>query len=79
MVGTKVVDELPSGLSLISDANLRTVNYDLGRVQPGMNITKEFTVRVTAEKDGSVIETKLVLLVTVVSTTHRRKAVMLLL
>lgn len=55
---TKLTDSLPAGVELVSNPSQRIINEDLGVIKPGQKVTKEYTVKVTADKDGSVIENK---------------------
>ena len=50
-------DTLPTGVELVGDASKRSINENLGTILPGKSVTKEYSVTVTATKDG-VIENK---------------------
>lgn len=50
-------DNMPTGVELVDNASLRQINEDLGTILPGKSVTKTYTVKVTATKDG-VIENK---------------------
>lgn len=52
---TKMTDELPAGVELVSDASKREITEDLGVLKPGAKVTKEYTLKVTSTKDGDVI------------------------
>jgi len=55
MAKTVMTDTLPAGVEPVSGA--RTITENLGTLKPGQKVTKEYTVKVTASKDG-VIENK---------------------
>ena len=57
MAKTVMTDTLPAGIELANDPSTRTISVDMGMVQPGKSVTKEYLVKVTADKDG-VIENK---------------------
>ncbi len=50
---TKLVDELPDGVELASGDD--KIVEELGVLKPGDKVTKEYTLKVTSEKDGDVI------------------------
>ncbi len=50
-------DSLPTGVELTDNASKRQITEDLGTILPGKSVTKTYTVKVTATKDG-VIENK---------------------
>src|SRR5688572_21121106 len=52
---TKMIDKLPAGVELVSDPLKREINEDLGVLKPGQKITKEYTLKVTSNQDGDVI------------------------
>lgn len=52
---TKMVDELPDGVALLSDPQADKIVADLGVLKPGDKVTKEYTLKVTSAKDGDVI------------------------
>ena len=52
---TKLTDELPAGVELVSDSSKRTITEDLGVLKPGQKITKEYTLKVTSQKDADVV------------------------
>lgn len=56
MVNTVVTDQLPAGVELVSNPSQRMLSFDLGRIQPGKKVSKEFTVKVTSNKDGDLID-----------------------
>lgn len=51
---TKLTDALPEGVQLMSDPTKRTITEDLGVIAPGQKVTKEYLVKVTAAKDGTI-------------------------
>jgi uncharacterized repeat protein (TIGR01451 family) len=55
---TVMTDTLPSGVELVSDPSVRDINVDMGTILPGKSITKQYQVKVTADKDATVIENK---------------------
>lgn len=54
---TKLIDALPAGVELVSNGATREINEDLGNIQPGKTVTKEYIVKVTG-RDGDVLENK---------------------
>ncbi|HEX6462201.1 MAG TPA: hypothetical protein VFZ58_02905 [Candidatus Saccharimonadales bacterium] len=58
MVGTVMTDTLPAGVELASQPTLRTISENLGRIKPGEAKTKEYTLKVTSQKNGEVIVNK---------------------
>ena len=52
---TVMTDSLPEGIELVSNAKKREIREDLGVIKPGQKVTKEYQVRVTADKDKTVI------------------------
>jgi uncharacterized repeat protein (TIGR01451 family) len=52
---TKLTDELPAGVELVSDPAKRKITEDLGILKPGQKVTKEYTLKVTSTKDGDVV------------------------
>jgi uncharacterized repeat protein (TIGR01451 family) len=57
MAKTVMTDTLPAGVELVSNPSTRTISENLGLIKPGQSVTKEYLVKVTADKDG-VIENK---------------------
>jgi uncharacterized repeat protein (TIGR01451 family) len=57
MAFTVLKDTLPAGVEMVSNASQRTITEDLGTIKPGKSVTKEYLVKVTAQKDG-IIENK---------------------
>jgi len=53
---TKLTDTLPAGVELVSDPTKRQITEDLGVIAPGKKVTKEYLVKVTANKDGDMIK-----------------------
>jgi uncharacterized repeat protein (TIGR01451 family) len=51
---TKMTDTLPVGVELV-DGGSKTITADMGVILPGKSVTKEYTVKVTASKDGEVV------------------------
>lgn len=54
MFSTKLTDTLPAGVELVSDPSKHEITEDLGKIKPGEKIIKEYTVKVTANKDGVI-------------------------
>jgi uncharacterized repeat protein (TIGR01451 family)/LPXTG-motif cell wall-anchored protein len=54
MAKTTMTDTLPAGVELVSAAATRTITADLGTVQAGKKVVREYTVKVTASKDGII-------------------------
>lgn len=52
---TKLTDELPAGVELVSDPSKRNIVEDLGVLKPGGKVTKEYILKVTSQKDGDVV------------------------
>jgi uncharacterized repeat protein (TIGR01451 family) len=50
MYFTKLTDTLPDGVELVSDPAKRQITEDLGVLKPGDKVTKEYLVKVTANK-----------------------------
>lgn len=57
MAKTVMTDTLPAGVELVSNPASRTITEELGTIKPGQKVTKEYLVKVTADKDG-LIENK---------------------
>jgi uncharacterized repeat protein (TIGR01451 family) len=55
---TKLTDNLPAGVELVSDPAKRQIVEDLGIVKPGEKKTKEYLVKVTSTKDKDLIDNK---------------------
>lgn len=55
MAFTVMTDNLPAGVTLISDASLRAIQEDMGTLVPGQSVTKQYDVKVTDQTDGDVI------------------------
>lgn len=55
---TKMVDELPDGVELVSDPKVRKITEHLGILKPGDKVTKEYTLKVTSTKDHDNIHNK---------------------
>jgi uncharacterized repeat protein (TIGR01451 family) len=58
MAKTKLTDTLPAGVELVSNPANRTITEDLGLIKPGKSVTKEYQVKVTSDKDKTVITNK---------------------
>lgn len=56
MYYTQLTDTLPAGVELVSNPSQRTITEDLGTIQPGQSVTKQYQVKVTSQKDGDLIE-----------------------
>ncbi len=54
MAKTVMTDTLPAGVELASDPSTRTITENLGLIKPGQSVTKEYLVKVTASKDGTI-------------------------
>ena len=54
MAKTVMTDTLPAGVELVSNPSTRTISENLGLVKPGQSVTKEYLVKVTASKDGTI-------------------------
>ena len=57
MAKTVMTDELPAGIELVSNPSQRKITEDLGVLKPGESKTKEYLVKVTANKTGSIKNT----------------------
>lgn len=51
-------DTLPVGVELVNDSTKREIKESLGVLKPGQKVTKEYTVKVTSDKDDTVITNK---------------------
>lgn len=58
MHNTRLSDTLPSGIELISNPSTRQITEDIGLIQAGKTETKTYLVKVTADKEGEIIENK---------------------
>ncbi len=54
MAKTVMTDTLPAGVTLVSNPSQRTISEDLGTIQPGKSMTREYTVKVTATTSGTI-------------------------
>lgn len=54
MAKTVMTDTLPAGVELVSNPSTRTISENLGLIKPGQSVTKEYLVKVTATKDGTI-------------------------
>lgn len=57
MANTVLTDTLPAGVELVGSPATRTVKHNLGTIKPGASVTKEFTVKVTANSDQTIENT----------------------
>jgi uncharacterized repeat protein (TIGR01451 family) len=57
MAKTVMTDTLPSGVELVSNPSQRQITENLGLLKPGQKVVKEYLVKVTASKDGSIQNT----------------------
>lgn len=58
MADTVFTDTLPSGVQLISDPSMQSINENIGTVQPGQKVVKDYTVKVTDKTDGDILINK---------------------
>lgn len=54
MAGTVMTDTLPAGVELVSNPSQRQITENIGTVKPGQKVTKEYTVKVTAQQNGTI-------------------------
>jgi len=52
---TVMTDSLPTGVELASNPSLRKITENLGTIKPGKSVVKEYTLKVTASTDGTVV------------------------
>lgn len=57
MAKTVMTDTLPAGIELVSNPAQRQITENIGLIKPGQKVTKEYTVKVTATKDGAITNT----------------------
>jgi len=57
MAKTIMTDTLPSGVELASNPAQRQITENLGLIKPGQKVTKEYLVKVTASKTGTIQNT----------------------
>lgn len=55
---TKLTDNLPAGVELVTEPAKRQIVEDLGVIKPGEKKTKEYLVKVTSTKDKDLIDNK---------------------
>jgi len=55
MADTVMTDTLPAGVELVSNPSQRTITENIGTIQPGKSVTKEYAVKVTATKDSVIL------------------------
>jgi uncharacterized repeat protein (TIGR01451 family) len=58
MAKTVMTDTLPAGVELVSNPAQRQITENLGTIKPGESVKKEYIVKVTTDKDASVVENK---------------------
>jgi uncharacterized repeat protein (TIGR01451 family) len=51
MTNTVLTDTLPAGVELVSNPTQRTITENLGTIKPKQSVTKQYQVKVTADKD----------------------------
>ncbi|HEX4662661.1 MAG TPA: hypothetical protein VH144_03530 [Candidatus Saccharimonadales bacterium] len=54
MAKTVMTDTLPAGVELVSNPSTRTITENLGLIKPGQTVSKEYLVKVTASKNGTI-------------------------
>jgi len=57
MANTVLTDALPAGVELVDNPANRTIKQNLGTIKPGKSVTKEFTVKVTANSNQTIENT----------------------
>lgn len=57
MAKTVMTDTLPAGIELVSNPAQRTITENIGLIKPGQKVTKEYAVKVTAQKEGAIKNT----------------------
>jgi uncharacterized repeat protein (TIGR01451 family) len=57
MAKTVMTDTLPNGVELASNPAQRQITENIGLIKPGQKVTKEYLVKVTASKEGSITNT----------------------
>ncbi len=55
MAKTVMKDTLPAGVELVSNPAQRQITENIGLIKPGQKVVKEYTVKVTATKNGSIL------------------------
>ncbi|HJQ08933.1 MAG TPA: hypothetical protein VJ836_05635 [Candidatus Saccharimonadales bacterium] len=58
MVGIVITDELPEGVELEGEPAKRTITENIARLKPGEKATKKYSVKVTTEMDGKMVDNK---------------------
>jgi uncharacterized repeat protein (TIGR01451 family) len=56
MTKTVMTDTLPAGVQLINDPAQTKISENLGTLKPGQKAAKTYLVKVTADKDGTLIQ-----------------------
>ena len=56
LINTEVSDDLPSDITLSGSTAGQHIDTILGVIKPGAKLTKEYTVKVTAGRDGNIIK-----------------------
>lgn len=51
----KVTDELPAGVELVTDPELRTISYEVDNLKPGESSSKSYEVKVTSTTNSDVL------------------------
>jgi uncharacterized repeat protein (TIGR01451 family) len=54
MAKTVMTDTLPAGVELVNNPGIRTISENLGLIKPGQSVAKEYLVKVTTAKDGTI-------------------------
>lgn len=52
----KITDSLPAGVELVSNSAQRTITEEIAAIKAGESVTKQIIVKVTAGKDGDIID-----------------------
>lgn len=58
MAETVMTDSLPDGVQLVSNPSERKITENIGTIEPGKSVTKQYAVTVTDKTDGDVITNK---------------------
>jgi len=58
MANTVMTDSLPDGVRLVSNTSERKITENIGTLEPGKSVTKQYAVTVTDKTDGDVITNK---------------------
>lgn len=57
MAKTVMTDTLPAGIELASNPAQRQITENIGLLKPGQKVTKEYTVKVTSQTNGTISNT----------------------